>query len=77
VKMVEMNQSGAANAEISQAAIERLLTPNEVAKILNVSYGWVKDHAGRKKPHIPCVRLGGLLRFRPEDVEEFIKTWCQ
>ncbi len=57
--------------------LETLLTAHEVAKILKVSYGWVKDHATRKQPRLPCVRLGSLLRFRPQDIEEFIKSCCQ
>ena len=57
--------------------LETLLTAREVAKILKVSYGWVKDHVGRKQPHLRCVRVGDLLRFRPKDVKEFIEQWCQ
>lgn len=46
-----------------------------VAKTLGTSKAWVRDHATRRDPRIPCVRLGckrALLRFRPEDVEAFI-----
>ena len=57
--------------------LETLLTAHEVAKILKVSYGWVRDHAGRKQPHLRCIRVGDLLRFRPRDVKEFIEQWCQ
>ena len=57
--------------------LETLLTAHEVAKILKVSYGWVKDHAGRKQPHLRCVRVGDLLRFRPRDIQGFIEQWCQ
>jgi excisionase family DNA binding protein len=56
---------------------ERLLTPSEVAQRLCVGVGWVRDHATRKQPRLPCVKLGKLLRFRREDVEEFIRKWCQ
>lgn len=56
---------------------EGLLTVPQVAKLLNVSAGWVRDHATRKQPHLPSVRLGKLIRFRPEDLETFIATWCQ
>lgn len=55
---------------------EQLLTPRQVATLLQVSYGWVKDHATRKQPHLKCVRLGSLLRFRAKDIEEFIEQWC-
>jgi len=54
-----------------------LLTPGEVAQWLGVSAGWVRDHATRKEPKLPTVRLGKLMRFRAMDIEEFIRTWCQ
>ncbi len=50
-----------------------LLDVDDVAKRLNVSPGWVRDHAvGRRLPRIPCVRLGCLIRFKPADVGAFI-----
>ena len=57
--------------------LETLLTAREVAGVLKVSYGWVRDHATRKEPRLRCVRVGDLLRFRPKDVAEFIERWCQ
>ena len=57
--------------------IETLLTARQVAGILQVSPGWVRDHANRKQPHLRCVHVGDLLRFRREDLEEFIKEWCR
>lgn len=49
----------------------RLLTVAEVASILRCSkqavYSWVEF--GR----VPHVKLGRLVRFRPEDVEEFLE----
>jgi len=53
--------------------MDRLLTVDEVAEILHVSPAWVYDHADRKRPVIPSVRLGKAVRFRPEDVEAFIE----
>ena len=67
----------APQAPAKDEGIENLLTPQEVAKILAVSYGWVKDHATRKQPHLRCVRVGDLLRFRPKDVADFIEQWCK
>jgi excisionase family DNA binding protein len=52
--------------------MEKLLTAGDVARLLNVSTAWVYDHADRKKPVIPSVRLGKAVRFRPEDVQKFI-----
>ena len=52
-----------------------LLTLDQVAQMLGTSKAYVRDHATRRNPRIPCVRLGGrraLLRFRPQDVEQFI-----
>lgn len=54
---------------------DNLLTLDDVAKQLNVSKAWVRDHATRREPRLPVVRLGGkraVLRFRPQDVDEFI-----
>jgi hypothetical protein len=53
---------------------ERLLTPKDVAERLCVSAAWVLDHAsGRRRPYLPSVKLGKVVRFRREDVELFIK----
>jgi excisionase family DNA binding protein len=53
--------------------MDKLLTAEEVAKILNVSTAWVYDHADRKQPLIPSVRLGKAVRFRPEHIEQFVR----
>jgi hypothetical protein len=53
----------------------RLMTINEVAKFLQMSKDWVRDHATRRQPRIPCIRLGAVravLRFRPQDVTQFV-----
>ena len=50
-----------------------LLAPSDVAKWLGVSPAWVRDHATRKSPRIPAVKVGKLLRFRPVDVRAFIR----
>jgi predicted DNA-binding transcriptional regulator AlpA len=55
-----------------ECSTDRLLNAREVARILNVSTAWVYDHADRKRPMVPSVRLGKALRFRPEDVQQFI-----
>ena len=51
----------------------QLLELGDVAKWLGVSTGWVRAHATRKEPRLRAVRVGKRLRFRPEDVEEFIR----
>ena len=55
------------------ADLDRLLTTNEVAEWLGVSKAWVYDHATRKKPFLPCVRLGEITRFRRAEIERFIQ----
>jgi excisionase family DNA binding protein len=53
---------------------EHLLTPREVAEWLCVSVAWVLDHAsGRRRPNLPSVKLGKVVRFRREDIEAFVK----
>jgi len=54
-----------------------LLNLDQVAELLGVSKGWVRDHSTRHNPRIPVVRFGGkraVLRFRPSDVENFINA---
>jgi excisionase family DNA binding protein len=51
---------------------ERLLTISDVAAWLGVSKAWVYDHTTRKRPRVPCVRLGEMTRFRRSDIEQFI-----
>ena len=54
-----------------------LHTVSEVADMLQVSEAWVRDHSTRKQPRLKCVKVGKLLRYKLEDIEEFISTWCQ
>jgi excisionase family DNA binding protein len=49
-----------------------LLTAEQVAKILTVSDQWV--YLAARKRVIESVRVGGLVRFRPEVIEEYIDT---
>jgi len=56
---------------------QSLLTLDDVAALLGVSKAWVRDHATRRNPRLPVVRLGGrraVLRFRRSDVERFIES---
>jgi hypothetical protein len=54
------------------ASSDALQTAVQVSKRLGVSERWVRDHATRRSPRLPVVKLGSLLRFRGEDVEQFI-----
>jgi hypothetical protein len=58
----------------------RLWTLDEVAEFLQMSKDWVRDHATRRQPRIPSIRLGGrraVLRFRPQDVRQFVNEHLQ
>lgn len=51
-----------------------LLNVREVAEWLNVSEGWVRDHAsGRRQPLLPSLKLGKVRRFREDEMESFIQ----
>lgn len=52
---------------------ENLLTVDQVAAILQVSRAWVQDHATRKQPRLPAIKIGRLNRFRREDIKRFIE----
>ena len=56
---------------------QHLLTAKDVAQRLGVSERWVRDHATRRHPRIPVIKLGPILRFRLEDIEEFIHRQLQ
>ena len=72
----------AVSSTISEAgglAYDPLWTPEQVARRMNVSPDWVRDHSGRKQPRLPVIRLGGgpgragLLRYRASEIEKFIE----
>jgi excisionase family DNA binding protein len=68
-----MTNTNPARALIADTGMQKLLTAEDVADLLHVSTAWVYDHADRKQPQIPSVRLGKAVRFRPEDIEQFIR----
>ena len=51
-----------------------LLTVAEVAKQLRVSPSWVRDHCARRRPLLPVIRLGSLLRFDSQKIREFMDS---
>jgi hypothetical protein len=59
-------------------SFDPLWTPEQIARRLNVSPDWVRDHSSRKEPRLPVIRLGGgpgragLLRYRASQIEKFI-----
>jgi excisionase family DNA binding protein len=53
--------------------MDRLLNGREVADILRVDYGTVKRWS--RDGTLPKARIGaGTVRFRPQDVQEFIDS---
>jgi hypothetical protein len=55
------------------AAIDPLLTAEDVALRLRVSKDWVWDHSSRRVPYLPVIRMSdGALRYRASKIEEFI-----
>ena len=50
----------------------QLLTPAQVAELLQVTPAWVYLHA--TKGNIPNVKLGGNVRFRPRDIAEYLEA---
>jgi excisionase family DNA binding protein len=60
--------------QLESQPMQPLLTVADVAKLLNMSAAWVRQHSdGQRQPTIPSVKLGKSVRFRREDVEEFIR----
>ena len=73
-KIVEIGETHEVNPEPKQFS-QKLLTLEDVAIALGVSRDWVRDHATRRNPRIPVVRLGAkraVLRFRQQDLDKFI-----
>ena len=51
----------------------RLLNVEEVAELLAVPVGWVRDHAsGKRSPVIPSFKVGKYRRFRADEIERWL-----
>jgi len=65
--------------EMQRRAVGTILTAREVAELLRVSEGWVRDHATRKQPRLPMLKLGehkgAPLRFDFDQIKEFVEKW--
>lgn len=61
----------------------RLVPASVIAEMLGVSESWVRDHSGTRHanriqgPRVPCVRLGGLIRYDPNRVIEWLEVQAQ
>jgi hypothetical protein len=76
----ETRAAGTQPGLFSPAELPRLWSADEVATFLGMSRAWVLDHSTRRRPLIPCVRLGGaraVLRYRPVDVVAFVNEHWQ
>ena len=53
--------------------LERLLTPEETGKLLQVPLSWVYQHTRRRSlDRIPFVKVGRYTRFREKDIFAYI-----
>jgi predicted DNA-binding transcriptional regulator AlpA len=66
------SSTSSAETGVAASGQESLLDVPAVARMCNVSESWIRDHCGRKRPLLPVVRLGSLLRFRKEDIQQWI-----
>jgi excisionase family DNA binding protein len=55
-------------------ASEKLLTPDEVASLLDVKVSWLMDHVTRIEPIIPHIRIGKMIRFKRQAVMEWLDS---
>jgi excisionase family DNA binding protein len=51
--------------------MDPLLTPRELAALLRVNEGTVRNWAYRRR--IPCQKVGGRLLFSPDAVRQWLK----
>jgi excisionase family DNA binding protein len=51
---------------------DRLMTPEEVADVLQVSAEWVRECA--RRGDLPSIKLGHYRRFTRSDVDAFIES---
>jgi len=55
----------------------KLLDVHDVAALLHVSEGWVRDHCNGHEPQLPAMKFGpgksALVRFQLSDVQEFVE----
>jgi excisionase family DNA binding protein len=51
--------------------LEELLSPKELSKLLKVSKPY--PYIMVKRGLLPCYKLGGLIRFKREDIEAYLE----
>lgn len=50
----------------------KLLPVKEAAAYLSMSSKWLYDHTSRKHPLVPCIRIGGSIRYDIAALDEFL-----
>lgn len=71
--MVQMDSTQTEASETQfRVPATSLLEASDVAKWLGVSERWVREHGTKRESRLKSIRVGRLLRFRREDVEDFI-----
>lgn len=53
--------------------ISKLLTESEVAEAHGIAVGTLRNWRSNGSVDLPFVRVGGSIRYNPDDVREFIK----
>jgi excisionase family DNA binding protein len=51
--------------------LEELLSPKELSKLLKVSKPW--PYLMVKRGLLPCYKMGKVIRFKRNDIEDFLK----
>jgi excisionase family DNA binding protein len=51
--------------------LEELISPKELSKILKVSKPW--PYLMVKRGILPCYKLGGVIRFKRQDIEAYLE----
>jgi hypothetical protein len=61
------------SAQAMSAPVEPLWTVEDVARFTGMSVRWVREQAAAPEgpDRIPLIRLGGRVRFEPEQVREW------
>jgi len=56
-------------------SINNLISVKDLAKILNVPKSWIYQRTRMGPSAIPHVKIGKYVRFNPDEVVEFYKTF--
>jgi excisionase family DNA binding protein len=55
-----------------------MMTVEDVAKMMQMSTAWVRQHSsGLRQPTIPSIKMGKAVRFRRQDVLAFIDSMAR